>query len=228
MALPSSGPIALTQVQAEFGGSLSLSDYYRGGGRVTTNNLNVPASGTISLGHFHGAVKAVPGSASYGVGTHYLAIPPFQAITFDVRAGGGGGGGIEGFSGGNGAGGGASYVTGGGASVVAGGGAGGLSAGASSGRNFPNGEPRGATGSGNYGAGGGAGGAQGVLVWGQSTIYGQRGGTGGRQVTTYYPGQLTVGATLTIVVGGGGAGSGGTNGTNAWPGGGGAVYVSWG
>ena len=36
---------------------MSLSDYYRGGAYVTTNNTNVPTSGAISLSNFYGAVK---------------------------------------------------------------------------------------------------------------------------------------------------------------------------
>lgn len=59
MALPGSGPMSLSQLQAEFGGSnpISLSEYYRNGGLVTGNNTNVPTGGAISLGNFYGAVK---------------------------------------------------------------------------------------------------------------------------------------------------------------------------
>jgi hypothetical protein len=59
MALPSSGPLSLTNIQTEFGGSnpISLSEYYRGGSYVTTNNTNVPTSGVISFSNFYGAVK---------------------------------------------------------------------------------------------------------------------------------------------------------------------------
>jgi len=61
MALPSSGTITLAQIQAEFGGSnsISLSEYYRNGAYVTSNNTSVPTSGTISLSNFYGAVKAI-------------------------------------------------------------------------------------------------------------------------------------------------------------------------
>jgi len=59
MALPASGTITLADIQTEFGGSnpISLSEYYRGGAYVTSNNTNVPTSGTISLSNFYGAVR---------------------------------------------------------------------------------------------------------------------------------------------------------------------------
>jgi hypothetical protein len=59
MALPASGPLSLSQIQGEFGGSnpISLSEYYRGGGLVTNNNTSVPTSGTIRISNFYGTVK---------------------------------------------------------------------------------------------------------------------------------------------------------------------------
>lgn len=49
MALPSSGPISLGQIQTEFGGSAptAISEYY---GKAS----GIPSSGAISLGNFHG------------------------------------------------------------------------------------------------------------------------------------------------------------------------------
>lgn len=49
MALPSSGPLSLSQIAAEFGGSAphSLSEYY---GKAA----GIPTSGTISIGQFYG------------------------------------------------------------------------------------------------------------------------------------------------------------------------------
>lgn len=57
MALPLSGPLSLSQIQTEFGGTnpISMSEYYRGGPFVTTNNTGVPTSGAISIGNFYGA-----------------------------------------------------------------------------------------------------------------------------------------------------------------------------
>lgn len=60
MTLPSSGPLSLTDIQAEFGGSnpISLSEYYAGGAYVPagTSGTNgpVPSSGTISISNFYG------------------------------------------------------------------------------------------------------------------------------------------------------------------------------
>lgn len=60
MTLPSSGPLSLADIQAEFGGSnpISLSEYYAGGAYVpagtTGTNGPVPTSGTISISNFYG------------------------------------------------------------------------------------------------------------------------------------------------------------------------------
>lgn len=61
MALQSSGAISLNDIATEFGGSTphSLNEYYRNGGLVTSNNTNVPTSGTIDFADFYGAVKQV-------------------------------------------------------------------------------------------------------------------------------------------------------------------------
>lgn len=63
MPLPCPGPapISLGNIQTEFGGSnpAALSEYYRNGGLVTSNNTNVPTSGTISLGNFFCAVNEI-------------------------------------------------------------------------------------------------------------------------------------------------------------------------
>lgn len=60
MALPSSGPLALSDIQTEFGGSnpIGLNEYYAGGSYVpagTTGTYGaVPSSGTISIQNFYG------------------------------------------------------------------------------------------------------------------------------------------------------------------------------
>jgi hypothetical protein len=235
MALPSSGTIWLSQIQAEFAGpNYWLSTYYRGGGYVTTNNTGVPSGGAIYFSQFYGAVRATSGSTSRGVGTSSLVVPPFQWLTIDVRAGGGGGGGsnIDTYPGSAGNGGGNSHVYNAGANVLAYAGNGGNGSNYYGGVNYDaNGNPQaasgGSNGASNY-VGGGASGGNGS-AYGYS--HGQRGGNGGRGVTTYYPGQLTVGGTLTIVVGGGGLG-GYAGGISAYgraaSGGDGAVYISWG
>lgn len=61
MPLPSSGLISLADIQTEFGGvnPIGINEYYRNGGLVSSNNTNVPTSGTISLANFYGARKQV-------------------------------------------------------------------------------------------------------------------------------------------------------------------------
>lgn len=59
MALQSSGLIRLSQVQTEFGGSdpINLTEYYRNGVYVTSNNTSVPTTGKIDLSDFYGTVR---------------------------------------------------------------------------------------------------------------------------------------------------------------------------
>ena len=66
MAVPSSGALDLKDLQDEFGGSnpISISEYYRGGSLVPTNNTDVPTSGTIALSDFYGAVNEIGVTAS--------------------------------------------------------------------------------------------------------------------------------------------------------------------
>lgn len=63
MALQSSGAISLADLAGEFPDSTpySLSEFYRGGGKVpdAAGNSAVPTSGAISLGNFYGAVNRV-------------------------------------------------------------------------------------------------------------------------------------------------------------------------
>ena len=107
MALPSSGPISLDMIAAEFGGSPphSLSEYYRGGPYVTANNTGIPTSGQISLDQFHGAVKVVPGSVTFSSpGTYTFTVPVYSSLTVYSDGAGGGGaafGGYNGNAGGN-------------------------------------------------------------------------------------------------------------------------------
>ena len=67
MPLPPSGPLSLTDIQTEFGGTnpIGLSEYYAGGGLVppgaTGTNGPVPSSGQISIFNFFGTQAAVPG-----------------------------------------------------------------------------------------------------------------------------------------------------------------------
>jgi len=99
MALPGSGPLTFQAIQDEFGSShpISLSEYYRNGGLVPSNNGNVPTSGQISVGNFYGAVNEIgvtasSGAASYNVQTAFsaywnVAVPKRLTINSGVTLG---------------------------------------------------------------------------------------------------------------------------------------------
>ena len=95
MALPSSGPISMLDIQGEFGGSnpISLSEYY---GAASS----VPSSGTISISDFYGtsgAVTARGGTVTTSGGYKYhtfttsgiFTVTGGGAIEFLVQGGGG-------------------------------------------------------------------------------------------------------------------------------------------
>lgn len=74
MAIPSSGALALSAIQTEFGGAnpISMSEYYAGGTHVPsgTSGVNgaVPTTGAISVSKFYGTtavVVSVPDDAIY-------------------------------------------------------------------------------------------------------------------------------------------------------------------
>lgn len=75
MALPTSGPLSLSDIQTEFGGSnpISLSEYYAGGAYVlagTTGTYGaVPSSGAISIQNFYGTTAALD-TQTVTVGTY--------------------------------------------------------------------------------------------------------------------------------------------------------------
>lgn len=106
MALPSSGPMSLSMIQAEFGGAnpISLSEYYKNGPYVLATDYapNVPTSGTISLSDFYGAARTTLNTITYSApGTYSFAIPTTLqgSITILLVVGAGGGGGGSTFSG---------------------------------------------------------------------------------------------------------------------------------
>jgi hypothetical protein len=81
MALPTSGPLTLEQIAAEFGrgNPVSLLSYYRGGGIVpnASANQNVPTSGPISIKNFYGATNRVSISTVISSNaTNYVLTPP--------------------------------------------------------------------------------------------------------------------------------------------------------
>lgn len=95
MALPSSGPLSLSDIQGEFGGSnpIGLSEYYGAA-------AGIPSSGEISIGDFYGASAAVAargGTVTTSGGYKYhtftatgiFTVTSGGAIEFLVVAGGG-------------------------------------------------------------------------------------------------------------------------------------------
>ena len=66
MAIPSSGPLSLDDIQTEFGGTnpIDLSEYYAGGANVppgtTGDSGPIPTSGEIAVGEFYGSTNRVP------------------------------------------------------------------------------------------------------------------------------------------------------------------------
>lgn len=64
MALQTSGPISLQDIQNEFGGGnpINISEYYRGGTYVpnSTTNSNIPTGGVIKLSDFYGGSNEIP------------------------------------------------------------------------------------------------------------------------------------------------------------------------
>ena len=224
MALQGSGAISLANIQSEFGGSnpISLSEYYRNGAYVTSNNTGVPTSGTVSLSQFYSAVRqfAFTISTSYTTtrdlrtlalaagwdGSAPVVATIASGVTLQGAIGAGGGGG-------------ATVVSYGANNVAGSAGSTGLTVTGS----FPggvslinNGKIYGG------GAGGGAGG---------STAQGGVGGAGGAAIVV----TTALSITNNNVIGGGGGGGGGGS---AWGtggivrsgggGGGGAIYGQYG
>lgn len=78
MALPESGAISFANLRSEYDktGSISLSDFYRGGSNVRSNfghnnNTDIPTSGIINLGDFYD---------NYYEGTTHKKLTDFRAV----------------------------------------------------------------------------------------------------------------------------------------------------
>jgi len=99
MALTSSGEISLAgstsgrSIALEFGrgatSTLSLSQLYRNGGIVPSNNTNVPTSGTISFSNFYGATNRVSATVTYNSSQSNLlfivsSVPGYVAGATDI------------------------------------------------------------------------------------------------------------------------------------------------
>lgn len=176
--------------------------------RDAAGNTTTSAARTVTVSN------VVAGSQSYTTaGSYNFSVPSYNTLTVTVW--GGGGGGSQGAmgpiptAGGQSSWNGAVIAYGGGAGSGVGGGAGGTAsggttnttggAGSTTGGNSPNGGAGGAAGSPGTAPGGGGGGSIGA--------YG--GGGGGYSTRTYSVGQLTVGASIPVVVGAGGTGTAG-------------------
>lgn len=102
MTIKASGtPLAITEVESEFGGAAptSLSEYYRGSTYVTNSppwNSAIPnvSGSAIDLGVFYGKDKYYSGSiAFYTAGSYSYTLPPYaDSITVSAHGSGGGGG----------------------------------------------------------------------------------------------------------------------------------------
>jgi hypothetical protein len=99
MTLPSSGPLSLSDIQGEFGGSnpISLSEYYAGGAYVPPGTSGtygaVPSSGAIGIRNFYGTTKFTPVTNTYTTGSGNETVPTgATSLTLTVVGAGGSGG----------------------------------------------------------------------------------------------------------------------------------------
>lgn len=205
MALSSSGTIKFSQIQAEHGGAnpIKLSEYYRNGSYVSSNNSSVGTSGRLDMSDFRGTVRAV-------------------TITYEMIGGGGsGGGGVDDQAGsGRGNSGASSSISGSGGglsvNITALAGAGGRNgyqsrldphngqashygAGGAGGANRSAG---GAAPASHYGAGGGGGGGDSPSWNDHSGNAGEGGNAGQRKTGSFL---MVPGTSITVIVGFGGA-----------------------
>ena len=76
MAIKSSGQLSFTEIVAEFADTApySMSEFYRNGGKVPSNNTNVPTSGAISFSNFYNAVNIIQLNVTYSVNTTNASI----------------------------------------------------------------------------------------------------------------------------------------------------------
>ena len=78
MAIPASGPLSMTTIQTEFGGTapISLNEYYAGGTYVPAGTSGtygaVPSSGTISIQNFYGTTNLLP-RAVFAGGVNFVS-----------------------------------------------------------------------------------------------------------------------------------------------------------
>ena len=102
MTLPVSGPLSLSEIQTEFGGSqpILMSEYYKGGPYVNEYSLapHVPVSGPIKISDFYGASHYIPVSRSVTLadGESFIVPVTIQSpLTVTLVGGAGGRGGND-------------------------------------------------------------------------------------------------------------------------------------
>lgn len=96
----STGQISMSDLNGEFGGGYSLSNYYRNGSYVTSNDYapNDPTSGPISFSSLQGAKKNSYQGIGFG-SSQYWTVPYTSSGSVNAYVqGGGGGGGNAGFA----------------------------------------------------------------------------------------------------------------------------------
>ena len=206
MTLPSSGPISISQINAEFALGNSLSDYQGVTWYTDANATGVFATSPLSMSDFYGKRKypnVTPGSTTItATGSGSFTVPAYNTLVIELWGGGGGSGSVVGTASGyNGTDGADTFITS--LSLIAGGGK--LSLGA-----------------GNYGVS--AGGVGGTATGGNINT---SGGNGGSPVNYNYLNQNAGGSSPNG--GAGGAYSGaylvnGNPGFSPGGGGGGAAY----
>lgn len=93
MAIPSSGPLTLADIQTEFGGSnpISLSEYYAGGGLVPAGTSGtygaVPSSGQISIQNFYGTQNQFGGGNQSVTDLRSLGVAMFAGASTPTAGG---------------------------------------------------------------------------------------------------------------------------------------------
>lgn len=228
MTLPSGGALTLAQIHAEFGRGTSLAAYRGVQWWTDAGSTGAFSGGAIAVAEFYAKRATSPvaagGQSFTSPGSTSFIVPSYNSLTVVVGGAGGGGGGTT-SDGGAGA---ASSFNG---SVIGqGGSGGGIGVGIGTGSSGANGT--GSGGDSNVTGGGAAGGTGSESENGdKSGVYATNGGNagyGGRAVKTYAPGALTVGASISVVIGAaGGPGTGPWNLVPPTAGAAGWVTITW-
>ena len=84
MPVKSSGQLSFTEIVAEFADTAphSMSEFYRGGVKVPTNNTNIPTSGAISFSNFYNAVNRVTSTIAYTTNQQQITVNPTTSLGY--------------------------------------------------------------------------------------------------------------------------------------------------